>query len=150
MESLRAHYEGVGESNKRIAWATAAIENVHYRNEHTYSFEKFSTGLFEAFTVLNNNGEIHSEGQMVHKMLEKVQVSNNGQVEACKRICSSNHGSNFVDAVTYMSAQVTEIFPNAQLEGKKAYKRRISELGTDRGRGRGRGRGRFNRDAGRG
>ena len=46
MESLRAHYEGVEESNKRIAWATATIENSHYRSEHTYSFENFSTGLF--------------------------------------------------------------------------------------------------------
>ena len=102
MESLRAHYEGVWESNKRIAWATATIENAHYRSEHTYSFEKFSTGLFKAFTVLKKNGETHSEGQMVRKMLEKVQVSNNGQIEACKRICSSTHGANFVEAVAYM------------------------------------------------
>ena len=80
MGSLRAHYKGVGESNKRIAWETATIENVHHRSEHTYSFDNFSTGLFEEFTVLNNNGETHSEGQMVRKMLDKVQVSNNGQI----------------------------------------------------------------------
>ena len=127
MESLRAHYAGVGESNKHIAWATATIENSHYRSEHTYSFKNFSTGLFKAFSVLNNNGETHSEGQMVRKMLEKVQVSNNGQIEACKHICSSTHGANFVDAVASISAQVTEISPNSQLEGKKACKRCISE-----------------------
>ena len=80
MESLRAHYKGVGESRKRIAWETATIENAHYRSDHTYSFAKVSTELFEAFTVLNNNGETHSEGQMVRKMLDKVQVSNNGQI----------------------------------------------------------------------
>ena len=42
--------------------------------------DKFSTGLFEAFRVLNNNGKTYSEGQMVRKMLEKVQVSNNGKI----------------------------------------------------------------------
>ena len=122
MESLRDHYAGVGESNKHIAWATTT-----YRSDHTYSFKKFTTGLFKAFTVLNNNSETHSEGRMVRKMLEKVQVSNNRQIEACTHICSSTHGAKFVDAVAYMSAQVTEISPNAQLEGKKACKRCISE-----------------------
>ena len=54
------------------------------------------------------------------------------------------HRADFLGAVTYLSAQVTEIFPNAQLESKKTYKRRISELDTgSRGRGRGRGRGCF-------
>ena len=147
-ESLRTHYEGAGESNKRVAWATAAIANAHYRSEHTFSFEKFSTSLLESFTILNNNGETHSEGQMVCKMIEKIQVPNNGQMEACKRICSSMHGTSFVDAVTYLSAQVTEIFPSAQLEGKKTFKRRILELDTGRGQGRGRGRGRFSRGGG--
>ena len=113
-EILRAHYKGVGESNKRITWAIATIKNEHYRSEHTYFFEKFSIGLFKAFMVLNNNSETHSEGQMVRKMLEKVQVLKNGQIEACKRICSSTHGDNFVEAVAYMSSQVTDILPNNQ------------------------------------
>ena len=63
---------------------------------------------------------------MVRKMLDEVQVLNNGKIEACKQICSRTHGANFFDAVDYMSDQVTEIFPNEQLEGDKAYKRRIS------------------------
>ena len=63
---------------------------------------------------------------MVRKILEKMNVPNNAQMEACKWICSSNHGTDFVGAVSYLSAQVTEIFPTAQLESKKSYKRRIS------------------------
>ena len=46
MEGLRAHYKVVGEYNKPIAWETATIENAHYRSEHNYSFENFSTGLY--------------------------------------------------------------------------------------------------------
>ena len=123
---MRAHYEGDGEVNKRVTWATANIANAHYTSEHTYSFEKFSTVLQEAFTILNDNGETHSDGQMVRKMLEKIQVSNNSEMDACKRICSNTHGHDFVAAVAYLSGQVTELFPSAQLESKK--KRRVSEM----------------------
>jgi hypothetical protein len=151
--NLRAHYEGDGEVNKRVAWATANIPNAHYSSEHTFSFERFSTVLQEAFTILNENGESHSDGQMVRKMLEKIQVSNNSEMDACKRICSNTHAGDFVAAVAYLSGQVTELFPNAQLENKSK-KRRVSEVTGGRGQGRGgrgRGRGRFQRGgAGRG
>ena len=144
-QSLRTHYEGEGEVNKRTTWANANIDNAHYTSEHTYSFEKFSTTLQEAFTILNENGQPHSDIQMVKKMLEKISVSNNAQMEACKRICSSTHGGNFVNAVAYLSGQVTELFPNAQLDGNKR-KRRVSEArGGGRGGRGGRGRGRFQR-----
>ena len=86
MVSLREHYKDAGEANKRVAWASAAIENSHYKSKHTFSFEKFSTKIHEAYTVLNENGETRSEGQMVRKMLEKMNVPNNAQMEACKRI----------------------------------------------------------------
>jgi hypothetical protein len=146
--NLRAHYEGDGEVNKRVAWATANIANAHYTSEHTYSFERFSTVLQEAFTILNDNGETHSGGQMVRKLLEKMNVPNNSEMDACKRICSNTHGNDFVAAVAYLSGQVTELFPNAQLDNKK--KRKVSEVNGGRGRGRGgggrgRGRGRFQR-----
>ena len=38
--------------------------------------------IHEAYTVLNENGETHSEGQMVRKMLEKMNIPNNSQMEA--------------------------------------------------------------------
>ena len=63
---------------------------------------------------------------MVRKILEKMNVPNNAQMEACKRICSSNHGTDFVGVVAYLLAQVTEILPTAYLESKTSYKLRIS------------------------
>ena len=143
----RAHYECDGEVDKRVAWATANIMNAHYTSEHTFSFERFSTVLQDAFTILNDNGETHSNGQMVCKMLEKIQVPNNSEMDACKRICSNTHAGDFVAAVAYLSGQVTELFPNAQLENKSK-KRRVSEVAGGRGRGCGNkshGRGRFQR-----
>ena len=87
MVSLREHYEVTVELNKRVAWASDAIANSHYKSEHTFYFEKFLTTNHEAYTVLNEKGETHSEGQMVKKILDKMNVLNNAQMEACKRIC---------------------------------------------------------------
>ena len=58
--NLHEHYEGAGEVNKRVVWATENIENAHSMSKHTYSFEKFSTVLQDDFTILNNNGKKHS------------------------------------------------------------------------------------------
>ena len=97
----------------------ANIDNDNFTIEHTYSFEKSSTALRDAFTILNNNGESHSENQMVRNTIEKIKVPNNLKMDACKRILLNTHGHNFFKAVTYLSSQVTQIFPNAQIENKK-------------------------------
>ena len=52
MVSLREHYEGAGEANKRFAWASAVIANSHYKSEYAFSFENFSKTIHEAYTVL--------------------------------------------------------------------------------------------------
>ena len=55
-------------------------------SKHTYSFENFSTALQDDFSILNNNGENHSDNQMVRKILDKIKVPNNSEMDACKRI----------------------------------------------------------------
>ena len=69
MLSLREHFEGAGEEDKRVAWASAAIANSHNKSELTFSFENFLTTIHEAYIFLNENGETHSEGKMVRNML---------------------------------------------------------------------------------
>ena len=62
------------------------IYNTNFTSEHTYSFEKFSTVLQDAFSILNNNGEIYLENQMVRKILQNIKVPNNLRMDACKHI----------------------------------------------------------------
>ena len=50
-ENLREHYEGAGEGNKHVAWATENMDNYHFTSKNTYSFEKFSTILQHVFTI---------------------------------------------------------------------------------------------------
>ena len=61
LQTYKNIYEGAGEVNKRVAWATANIDNTHFTTEHTYLFEKLSAVLQVAVTILNTNGEIHSD-----------------------------------------------------------------------------------------
>ena len=76
------HYYGASEVNKCVTWATAKIDNTQFTIDHTYSFEKFSTVLQYAFTILNINGKNHSDHQMVRKILEKIKVPNNSKINA--------------------------------------------------------------------
>ena len=69
--SLRLHYEGVGEVNKRVTWAHQGLKDAHYKSEHTFSFEKYATTLKEAFSILNDNGSPHSDTQMVRLCLTR-------------------------------------------------------------------------------
>ena len=46
------HYDGPAEGDKRVAIACHDINIIHYRNESSFSFEKYSTRLKSAFTTL--------------------------------------------------------------------------------------------------
>ena len=106
--NLSEHYEVDGEVNKLVAWVTSNIENCHFMSKHTYSFEKFLTLLQYYFTILNGNVESHSDNQMLIKMIEKIKVPNNSEMNAFRSIFLNTHGQNFVNAMAYLSGQVTE------------------------------------------
>ena len=57
--NLCENYEGAGEVNNCFVWVMANIDNTQFTTKHTYLFEKLSTVLQDAFTILNNNGESH-------------------------------------------------------------------------------------------
>ena len=84
--NLSEHYEVSGKFNEHVAWATANIDNAHFTSDHMYSFEKSSTVSQYTFTILNNNIDNHSENQMVRKMLDKIKMLNDLEMDICKRI----------------------------------------------------------------
>ena len=81
---------------------------------------------------------------MVRNMLEKIEVPNNSEMDACKCIFSNTNGYNFINAVAYLSSQVTEMLPNVKVKNKK--KHRLLKVRTGQGRGIGRGHGRWKSD----
>ena len=71
--SLLAHYDGPGEKEKRIATAKGTLRTLYYRNEKgSMNFEKYSSKMFDAFTILEDNGIVLQPFEKVDKLLEGI------------------------------------------------------------------------------
>jgi hypothetical protein len=133
------HYNGQGELSKRTSLAKARIKGLHYRNERSMSFEKYTELLTKAFMTLEKDpDESFSERQKVNKLLEGIQ-SSDIELQSCKAVITSQHAGDFTGACAYFSQQVSRLHGGAQLEQQKFKRRRISQVDTRGGRG-GRGR----------
>jgi hypothetical protein len=140
------HYNGQGELSKRTSLAKARIKGLHYQNERSMSFEKYTKLLTKAFMTLEKDpDESFSERQKVNKLLEGIQ-SSDIELQSCKAVITSQYAGDFTGACAYFSQQVSRLHGGAQLEEQKFKRRRISQVDTCGGRvdhgGRG-GRGRF-------
>jgi hypothetical protein len=49
---LSEHYLGTAETGRRAAEAEAQIQRLHYKNEASFTFEKYTTRLYECFEAL--------------------------------------------------------------------------------------------------
>ena len=147
MNLLRHHYDGPGQTQKKIAQAEAQIASLHYKSEQAFSFERFITKLNGAFQVLEENGEILTERKKVTIMCEKMQ-NNNTDFRAAVQIVRRDPVLNkdFKQAADSLSEAVSFIFPSTN-ENKSLYKRKIAGVDTGRGSSRGAG-GRFPRGGG--
>ena len=120
--ALCAHYDGPAEGDKRVTVARHDIKVLHYKNESSFSFEKYSTRLKRAFTMLEQYNQPKGEREKVKILLGQINT-NNMQFTSDICICRDSHLNTFNDACTYMSRQIATIFPQNQpnLIGKKAH-----------------------------
>ena len=163
MAALRIHYEGQDAVDRRVGIAEGIISmganGVFFRDEYTYSFEKYATNLRQAYLTLQQCRQPMAEETMVRRLHDGIQVQGGNQtISFAKNTMLENHRHSFNDAVTYMSTKVTQVFP-PRAGNKRGAKRgwdnqgdyrRISEATRGGGRfGRGNG-GRGRGDGGRG
>jgi len=146
------HYNGEGELSKRTAMAKSKLDNLHYKNERSMSFERCTEIMTKCFNTLHKDPDQRfSDRQKVEKLLKAIRCSDPKRL-AAKAIIDQNFPRNFIGACGYFSQQVARIHGPAQLEYRQSRhrKRGISAVDTRPTRG-GRGRGRFgNRSGGRG
>ncbi len=57
MRALQTNYDGPDERHKRIEEARERISHTFYKHEGTFTFEKFTTILQDAFAILEKYGE---------------------------------------------------------------------------------------------
>ena len=144
------HYNGTGELSKRTALAKSKLENLHYKNERSMSFERYTELLTKSFSTLDKDiDEKLSDTQKVNALLKGIKTQDM-ELSASKAVISQQYPRNLAAACAYFSKEVARLHGGAQLENQRNHrKRRISGVGRDGGRGRGRGRGR-NSSRGRG
>jgi len=135
MLSLRAHYDGPGEVEKRRAQAKHRLEVLRYKDEQSMSFETYITYLKEVFQALEECGRPMQEIEKVEHLLDKIQ-RNDGTIQALRvHILGKNELKNsFEAAANHLSQALTVLYPGA---GRKADKRFVSSLdqnGSKKGR----------------
>ena len=138
---LCTHYDGPAEGDKRVTVARNDIKIVHYRNESTFSFEKYSSRLKHAFTTLSTYNQPKSEREKVQILLEHINT-NDQQLITAIGICRDSHSRTFEQACQYLSQQVAIIYPQHQPNafgrrgkgGKKPYVRNVHAVQTKGGK----------------
>ena len=139
-----AHYNGQGELSKRMAIAKTRLDQLHYRNERSMSFEKCTEIMTKCFNTLHKDiDQRYSDRQKVEKLLKAIRCQD-AELLAAKSIIDQQYPRDFVGACAYFSQQVARIHGPAQLEYHQSRnkKRGIYAIDSRAGRG-GRARGRF-------
>ena len=148
IQELQSHYDGTSEGSWRNQVARADLNNIFYKNETTFIFEKYITKLKRFFNVLGKYGAPLYKEHMVEHLLDQI-MSPNTDLKTEVNFFSSSHSSIFVKASTYLYTVVARLYPSTNPSSGRFRKRSIYDAGHgDRDGGRG---GSFNgRGCGRG
>ena len=153
MEALQRHFDGESEGDRRKTQARAEIETLYYRNEHSFSFERYATKLKNCFDILERYKVPMHEEEKVNTLLNRIQTSSQ-DLKTEISICRNSHNKSFIEAVTFMQTGISRLFPHNQSRNRRrqinAYGRgdrggRFGGRNSSRGRGRG-GRNGYRRD----
>jgi hypothetical protein len=142
---MREHYDGPGETAKKLAKAEADLKTIHYRNEQSMTFEAYVNKLNEIYFVFAESLQPLTSEQKVKTLCEKI-TTNNTKLETAMTVIKMDEtlknppAEYFTKAANKLAEQIAVLFPNA----KPRSSRYVSFAGRGRGRGRGGGRGRGN------
>jgi hypothetical protein len=139
-----AHYNGEGELSKRTAIAKSKLDQLHYRNERSMSFEKCTKIMTKCFNTLHKDpDQRYSDRQKVEKLLKAIRCRDQ-ELLAAKVVIDQQYPRDFINTCGYFSQQVGRIHGPAQLEYRqqRTKKRGIYAVDVHTNRG-GRARGHF-------
>jgi hypothetical protein len=111
-----SHYNGEGELSKRTAIAKSKLDNLHYKNERSMSFERCTEVMTKCFNTLHKDpDQWFSDRQKVEKLLRAI-CCQDLELLAAKVVIDQQYPRNFVGACGYFSQQVARVHGPAQLE----------------------------------
>jgi hypothetical protein len=89
--SWMAHYNGKGELSKRMAIAKAKLDQLHYKNERSMSFEKCTEVMTKCFNTLHKDpDQRYSDQQKAEKLLKAIKCQE-GELLAAKVIINQQY-----------------------------------------------------------
>jgi hypothetical protein len=147
---LREHYVGEAHDQRRAASALAKLENLFWKNESSFPFEKYLTRLNEAFMEMEDAEQPLYPAQKVQWLIRGVK-NDDIQVQTTIGIIRDRYLTSFDEACLTLSRTISSRF--ASIEPGKI-KRSIGAINTNTARGGrggrgGRGRGRHGSRGGR-
>jgi hypothetical protein len=141
MKALQDHYDGDAEAEKRKQAAKSDLHVLFYRHEAAFSFEKYINRMKRCFDILEKYGVPYYEEDKVRLLLDRIQ-NNHGEVKTQVSICRANHAGSFVEASTYLSREISRIFPSSNVSstqfGKGKPRRSVASARTSNGKRKGR------------
>ena len=111
--ALCNHYDGPAEGDKRVTVARHDLKTLHYKNESSFSFEKYSTKMRKAYTILKQYKQPRSEKEQVELLIDNINT-NDTRLITVIGICRDSHSTSFEEACTYLSSQIAILFPQHQ------------------------------------
>jgi hypothetical protein len=117
--AMREHYDGPGETAKKLAKAEAALRTIHYRNEQSMTFESYVNKLNEIYFVFAESLQPLTAEQKVWILCEKITTSNT-KLETAMTVIKMDETLKlpaeeyFVKAANKLAEQIVVIFPNAK------------------------------------
>ena len=110
------HYNGTGELNKRTALAKSKIESLHYKNERSMSFERYTELLTKCFSNLDKDiYERLLDIQKVNSLLKGIKTQDM-ELSASKAVIRQQYPRDLAAACAYLSKEVVRLHVGAQLE----------------------------------
>jgi hypothetical protein len=103
---------GDAEAKKRKQAAKSDLESLYYRHEVAFSFKKYINWIKRCFDVLEKYLLPYYKEDKVKILLDKIQT-NHGEVKTKVSICRASYSGTFMEASTYMSREISKIFPSS-------------------------------------
>lgn len=109
LKALYAHYQGAGNTTRRIAEAVRLRETLHYKNERSLSFATFLSKVQHMFNLFEEEGEPMTEPAKFRFLLDKVHHPQLTSDISALRVQSNlaTDRTTFTDAANILAASVS-------------------------------------------
>ena len=125
------HYNGLGELNKRTALSKARMREIHYKNEQSMSFEKYTEMIIKWFSTLDKDEDNKlSEQKKVNVIINGIRVQDIQLMEATSYI-AGKYPRDLTMACTYLYREVARIHGSAQFAGQTSRRKRRQIYSAD-------------------